>query len=147
MRFTALIACLAILTIGTFPQFSKANEPAEQTEPYSPSYRRSSKLSKLELGNRSLPAAPTKTEKKRLTEISEFYKQRVFDPLWTENGAVSKPAITITRIIGKAEEHALEPSDYAVSALTAGSRIPLITCRLRVLRCSFPYPWLLSPSI
>ena len=57
-------------------------------------------------------SANSKSDKRRLAEVSEFYKKNRYKLLWVRNGKVTKQAKTFRQTIARAHEHALDPFDY-----------------------------------
>ncbi|MEM9278566.1 MAG: L,D-transpeptidase family protein [Pseudomonadota bacterium] len=64
-----------------------------------------------------ISSTPSKFAKKRIAAISDYYEQNGFSSLWLKDNQVSDRAAAIVRSIERAEEHALYPADYAVTAL------------------------------
>ncbi|MEM9331507.1 MAG: hypothetical protein AAGA53_09290, partial [Pseudomonadota bacterium] len=71
---------------------------------------------KAELENQA-SKAKTKLNKKRLSEIYLFYEENEFLPVWTTSDGISQKANSVIDILSRAEEHALDPADYAIAAL------------------------------
>jgi murein L,D-transpeptidase YcbB/YkuD len=61
--------------------------------------------------------------RENLASLSSFYAARNFEPLWTDNGAMTARAKEALAQLKKADDEGLDPADYAVPALAANASI------------------------
>ncbi|MGI9367127.1 MAG: L,D-transpeptidase family protein [Rhizobiaceae bacterium] len=94
-------------------QTQSAEEPAAAVlSPMQMSIKQ--ELTKLPVGN--------KAQKARATQISGWYESRQYEPIWVENGKVSKNAEKTVLQLLTSYKDGLEPADYASPHLVPGMK-------------------------
>lgn len=68
-----------------------------------------------------------KLERKDRAAIAEFYKQRDFEPVWTEEGRFTDDARALIAYLSAAEQDGLNAADYVVGPLEADADIAAIS--------------------
>ncbi len=91
----------------------------------------------------SQPSARQAQEREWHEAITAFYSARKGLPVWTTDAGVTAAAQALVAEIGRADEWGLDPKDFDVSGLPAGSAAPeaLAAAELKLTNALVTYAW------